>query len=191
VSQSNDLVHFGSHALQISGGGTDNRGGLIESFGPLGSEGLRYFRFYMYVPAGGLKANDSFTVFELPAGGGANMSLGTDANGNITTLQFSGSGSTIIPSTLIPFTMGQWNYFDVAFRAGSGDGGAEVWLNGNGVGGSFSVNTSGSAGVNSVLVGNDSYGHGQVAGGSIFIDDFQISGSGPIGAVAVTLPIAY
>ncbi len=191
VSQSNNLVHSGAHALQISGAGVDNRGGLIQSFGQIGSEGLRYFRFYMYVPAGALKANDSFTVFELPAGGGANMSLGTDANGNITTLQFSGSGSTIIPSTLIPFTMGQWNYFDVAFRAGSGDGGAEVWLNGNGVGGSFSVNTSGSAGVSSVLVGNDSYGHGQVAGGNMFFDDFQISGSGPIGAAAVTLPIPY
>jgi hypothetical protein len=145
----------------------------------------------MYVPAGALKASDSFTVFELPAGGGANMTLGTDANGNITTLQFSANGSTIIPSTLIQFAMGGWNYFDVAFRAGSGDGGAEVWLNGNGVGGNFSVNTSASAGVNSVLVGNDLYGHGQVAGGNIFIDDFQISGAGPIGAAAVTLPIPY
>ncbi len=143
----------------------------------------------MYVPVGALKPSDTFTVFEVPAGG-SSISLGTDGNGNITTLQFSASGAgTIIPSTPIPFAMGTWNYFDIAFKAGSGDGGGQVWVNGTNIGGNFSLNTGGSAGASTAFIGNDSSGHGQVAGGSIYFDDFRVATSGPIGAAAVTLPV--
>jgi hypothetical protein len=143
----------------------------------------------MYVPAGALKDGDSFIVFEAPAGG-ANISLSTDPNGNITTLQFvAAGGAVIIPPTAISFAMGAWNYFDIAFRSGSSDGGGQVWLNGSSVGSNFSLNTINSANVSSVLLGNDSDGHGQVAGGNLYFDDFKMATSGPIGAVPVTLPV--
>jgi hypothetical protein len=190
VSQSSGLVNTGLHGLRVTGSGADNRGGLIESFPAIGSEGLRYFRFYIYVPAGALKTNDKFIIFEAPAGG-ANVSLSTDANGNIVTLEFDAAGgSVIVPAAAISFAMGAWNYFDIAFRAGSADGGGQVWLNGSLVGGSFGLNTGASADLSSVLIGNDSYGHGQTAGGSIYIDDFRIATAGPIGRATVTLPVA-
>ena len=183
MSQIGSVANSGDYSLQITGGGVDNRGGLTQSFS--GGGGTIYFRFYLNVPAHALQANDQFVIFQVPAGG-SSVSLGTDSNGNVVSLQYSGSAGTIIPATAISFPMGTWNYLDIAYKPGSGNGGGQVWVNGTYVGGSYSVST---ASANSATVGNGSYGHGQVAGGNIFIDDFRIATAGPIGAASATLPV--
>ena len=189
VAQSSSIVHSGSFSAKLTGGGTDNRGGLYESFPAMVSEETLYFRFYMYVPAGALKANDNFVLFQVPTRS-SNVSLGTDGNGNISTLQFYSTGGSVVPPTPISFAMGAWNYFEVAFKVGAGDGGGQVWLNGVSVGSNYTLDTHWSIGADNITLGIDSYGHGQVAGGSIYLDDFEIATAGPIGPLTSTTSTA-
>ena len=174
ISQTSSLAHSGSRFGTIDWYRQDNRAGLTELFAGLGPEASLYFRFYIYIPLGSLKANDHFLILQVPARG-SNVSLSTDGNGCISSVQFYSVGGSILPQTPVSFAMGAWNYFDIAYKVGSTDGGGEVWLNGLPLGGNYTLNTMSSQGVNSVTVGNDSFGHGQVAGGSIYLDDFKVS----------------
>jgi parallel beta-helix repeat protein len=187
VTQTSSLANSGSYSAQLTGTGLDNRGGFTEFFAGMASETSLYFRFYIYIPPGALKPNDHFLIFQVPARG-SNLSLSTDGNGNISGVQFYSVGGSILPETPVSFVMGAWNYFDVGYKVGYSDGGGAVWLNGLPLGGNYTLNTMSSKGVNSATLGNDSFGHGQVAGGSIYLDDFKISLVGPIGSLSAAAP---
>jgi hypothetical protein len=186
VGTTSNFSNSGTYSLQLTGGGVDNRGGVTKWFTPISLGQTLYFRFYIYVPAGALRPTDQFLIFQAPERG-ANVSLETDANGNVTAVQFN-AGHLIVPPSALPFAMGAWNYIEVAFKVASVGGGGEIWCNGISVGSNFTLDTSSNVGVSSVTLGNDSYGHGQVPGGSMYLDDFKMANAGPIGPALVDIP---
>jgi hypothetical protein len=186
VGTTSTFSNSGTYSLQLTGGGIDNRGGVTKSFTPISLGQTLYFRFYIYVPAGGLRPTDQFLIFQSPVRG-ANVSLETDSNGNVVAVQFD-AGHMIVPRSPLPFAMGAWNYIEVAFKVAAVGGGGEIWCNGVSVGSNYTLDTSSNVGVSSATLGNDSYGHGQLPGGSIYLDDFKMAYAGPIGPALVEIP---
>lgn len=189
IAASTAEANNGTYSIAMTGDGTSNLVYVQQSFTAIGDGETYYFRFYWKVAAADLQASD-YVRMHLRDGGGIRCQINwnTDGSGNLVDVDFNRlpSWGQILNGADISsdFTMGAWNMVEIAYKADSTTGGAQIWINGNSVGSDFTFDTSSGIGIDSFTLGNDASAHGLVDEGVMYFDDIKVDTS-PIGAASL------
>lgn len=190
VAQSTAFVAHGTYSAAIGPGvASGNRGYLGHTFTPA-IDTSYYFRFYFYYPSGSLTASQSVKVFTIGGGAAIFCHIDTDASGVVTTLTFYDSThSAQYASGAVTLPPDTWNYVEFEVTYSATVGGGQAWVNGVSVGSNFTVNNSSSAGVSAeVQVGLSGFASDLAVGAYVYLDDFKMATSGPIGGFSAGTP---
>lgn len=183
-SASTDHARSGTFSMKFVGNGTDNRGLRYVTYTAATSGSERHFFLAIWVAAASMKTSSELRIGHFQNGSTAQgfVSLYTDGSGNITQLTVNGNGTNagglMINQVAIgsQFTMGAWNTIEIRYVVSATVGGSTAYVNGVQVGTSaYTLNTSGSVGINRLEVGSDSFGTGLVNGGAVYYDDIKVS----------------
>jgi hypothetical protein len=194
VTMSTAQVANGSYSAAITGNGTDNRAFLTSFPFAAWTNNTTYFmRFYIYLPSASMTSgNSEMKILGTPGGIFASVNCSSTS---CTGMSFVGGGGSVFIGTLSTsaITLNAWHDIEVSYTVSSTVGGIAVLVDGTSIGSSLTSNTSADVGTTQIQLGQIGDGPVLPAGGTFFLDNFQMNKTGPIGAFAPSTitPVSY
>jgi hypothetical protein len=174
-----DAAAHGGYGYRTTYDGVNTKVIGIKSFA---SQTEVYFRFYIRIKSGFTvtRSGWSFYIFNglIDLSRHVNLSIGTTGF-DPTDWELTGDGISGM-STTTNFSLGDWHYIDLYWKAGTGDGAVKLWIDGDVVSDQSGLNT-GAVGLNKLQLGSAIEQGDPTNGDYIDYDDLLVSTTGPLG----------